>query len=788
MKIKINNKECSFNKGETIIQVADRNSIHIPRFCYHEKLSIAANCRMCLVEQVGISKPQPACSTPAMEDQEYFTKSELASKSQKNTMEFLLINHPLDCPVCDQGGMCELQDQALMHGRVKSRYDQEKRVVEDYKIGPLIKTNMTRCIHCTRCVRYGEEIAGIKEFGAIGRGENMEIRTYLTSAINSPMSGNMIDICPVGALNAAPSHMKGRTWELEEVKHISPHDCVGSNMNIHILDNNVFRVVPHENDKINEVWISDRDRFSYEALNHNERIKRPIAKINGRHVEVEWEQAFDIIKESFSKIKFNKSAGFISANSTVEEQYLFQKWLRENNINNIDHRVSQNKFSNQSENFYPKLDISIKEIERVNSILLIDSDITNEQPILSHKIRKAFLNKAKINSIYTYNYKYNFDTNNSLLVNPNSLVETLIDIIEYLTVITVNDKTLKKFNLPNDIKKNFKGLTNKKIIDISNDLLISDSLILLGSNLVNHQDFELCKVLTNIISILTKSKKGFLNNSCNEAGARIAGCLPNKSAGFLDVKNIGLNVSNSINEGMECYMIYNLDLIDFYHYSELKKSLSNAKFVLGFQSFVTEEDKNYYDVILPLATVFESPGTFINIEGQWQSFAQGCKPHFMSKEGWKILTKLRAEFGKNISDSLDYLDILNEADSAIRDSKFFENNEYSDFKVDSFSSATPLIRCGGSSSYYIDNIVRRAPSLNKVSPNNNSVSVNKKTLEQNNIDLSKNKVIVKQGENTLLAKLIIDDNVSDNCVYIINSSKEHYDLGKQFQPIIIENV
>ena len=235
-------------------------------------------------------------------------------------------------------------------------------------------------------------------------------------------------------------------------------------------------------------------------------------------------------------------------------------------------------------------------------------------------------------------------------------------------------------------------------------------------------------------------------------------------------------------------MIYNLDLIDFYHYSELKKSLSNAKFVLGFQSFVTEEDKNYYDVILPLATVFESPGTFINIEGQWQSFAQGCKPHFMSKEGWKILTKLRAEFGKNISDSLDYIDILNEADSVIRDSKFFENNEYSDFQEDSFSSAIPLIRCGGSSSYYIDNIVRRAPSLNKVSPNNNSVSVNKKTLEQNNIDLSKNKVIVKQGENTLLAKLIIDDNVSDNCVYIINSSLEHYDLGKQFQPIIIENV
>ena len=320
---------------------------------------------MSLVEQVGVNKPQPACSTPAVENQEYLTQSNLAVNSQKNTMEFLLINHPLDCPVCDQGGMCELQDQALMHGRVKSRYEQEKRVVLDHYIGPLIKTNMTRCIHCTRCVRYGEEIAGIKEFGAVGRGESMEIRTYLTSAIDSPMSGNMIDICPVGALNAAPSHMRGRTWELEEVKYISPHDCVGSNMNLHILDNSIFRVVPHENKKINETWISDRDRFSYEAIEHKDRVKKPIAKINGRHIEVEWEQAFEIIKNRMADIDPGSTAGFISAGSTVEEQYLFQKWLRENNIFNIDHRVSQSNFDYEEDDIFPKINIPIKDIEKL---------------------------------------------------------------------------------------------------------------------------------------------------------------------------------------------------------------------------------------------------------------------------------------------------------------------------------------------------------------------------------------------------------------------------------------
>ena len=788
MKIKLNNKECSFNQGETLIQVADRNGIHIPRFCYHDKLSIAANCRMCLVEQSGVGKPQPACSTPAQENQEYFTKSFLAENSQKNTMEFLLINHPLDCPVCDQAGMCELQDQALMHGRVKSRYVQEKRVVLDYKIGPLIKTNMTRCIHCTRCVRFGEEIAGIKEFGAIGRGESMEIRTYLTSAINSPMSGNMIDLCPVGALNAAPSHMKGRTWELEEVKHISSHDCVGSNMNLHILDNDVFRVVPHENEKINEVWISDRDRFSYEAINHSDRVKKPIAKINGRHVEVEWEQAFEIIYEKINKVKFNKSAGFISANSTVEEQYLFQKWLREININNIDHRVAQNKFDYEDNIIFPKIDINIEEIENIKSILLLDSNITHEQPILSHKIRKAHLKDAKINSIHSYNYNFNFDIYNSILTNPNKLSETLIDIIEYLTVITVNDKSLNKFILPDGIKKKFRGLSNKKIIEISNDLLTNESLIILGSNLKNHQDYSFLKILTNIISVLTKSNKAFLGENSNEAGAYLTGCLPNKSEGLKQVKDSGLNIYDSIKNDMDCYIIYNADLIDFYYYSELKKSLEGAKFVLGFQSFVTEEDKNYYDVILPLATIFESPGTFINIEGQWQSFVQACTPHFDSKEGWKILTKLRSIFGANITNSLDYIDILNEVDSSVREYNSFENFEFKDINIKNHPQNGSLIRSGGSSSYYGDNIVRRANSLNKVTLSKNSICVNSKTLEQNNIDTSKNKVLVKQGEKSLLAELVVDDNVSDDCIYIINSNKEHYELGKQYEPIIIENV
>ena len=304
----------------------------------------------------------------------------------------------------------------------------------------------------------------------------------------------------------------------------------------------------------------------------------------------------------------------------------------------------------------------------------------------------------------------------------------------------------------------------------------------------NHPEFQLLKILVNIISVLTKSNKGYLSENCNEAGAWLTGCLPNKLEGMIDSKHTGLNVSESIKENLDTYILYNLELIDFYNNSELKSSLENAEFVLGIQSYITEEEMNYYDVILPLATVFESPGTFINIENEWQSFVQCCSPHYMSKEGWKILTKLRLVHGSEIGETLDYIDILNEIDSIIRNNKKILDESKKKLSIDKIKKEDFLIRCGGDSSYFTDSVVRRATSLNKVNINKNLVRVNKKTLEQNNIDLSKNKIIIKQGKNKLLVDLVIDENVSNDCVYIINSNKEHYDLGKQYQPIMIENV
>ena len=299
IKIEIDGRNVSADKGQMLIEVTDKNDIYIPRFCYHKKLTVAANCRMCLVEVEKAPKPLPACSTPVIDGMKVRTRSKLAIEAQKSVMEFLLINHPLDCPICDQGGECELQDLAMGYGSDVSRYQEKKRVVMDKNIGPLIQTELTRCIHCTRCVRFGEEIAGIRELGATGRGETMEIGTYIEKSVVSELSGNVIDLCPVGALTSKPFRYSARTWELVQRQMVAPHDSVGSNIHLHVKGDEVKRVVPAENEAINETWISDRDRFSYEAINSDDRLRFPMIKELGVWKQLDWQEALNFISVKF---------------------------------------------------------------------------------------------------------------------------------------------------------------------------------------------------------------------------------------------------------------------------------------------------------------------------------------------------------------------------------------------------------------------------------------------------------------------------------------------------------
>ena len=439
----INDREIQAKAGQMLIDVADANNITIPRFCYHKKLSVAANCRMCLVEVEKAPKPMPACATPVNAGMVVRTRSKKALSAQKSTMEFLLINHPLDCPICDQGGECELQDVAMGFGGDVSQYTEQKRVVFDKNIGPLIATDLTRCILCTRCVRFGEEIAGLPELGATGRGESTQIGTYIEKAVTSELSGNIIDLCPVGALTAKPSRYTSRPWELIQHPSVSAHDCVGSNIYVHTRNQQVMRVVPRDNEQINEAWIADRDRFSYTSLTAPTRLLKPMLREKGKLKEIDWETAINMALEKLQAAANQKGdlAALISPQCTLEEHYLLQKLVRGLGSNNIDHRLRQVDFSVQDYTpVMPWLGRSLESLDKLDSALLIAANMRTEQPILNHRLRKAVVHHgASIASIASVSGQYNFDLLEDLAGSAEQILHELAGVVVALANKTKTD-------------------------------------------------------------------------------------------------------------------------------------------------------------------------------------------------------------------------------------------------------------------------------------------------------------------------------------------------------------
>ena len=410
--IEVNGVPVEARAGQMLIEVTDREDAYVPRFCYHRKLSVAANCRMCLVEVERAPKPLPACATPVMDGMKVFTRSPAAIAAQKATMEFLLINHPLDCPICDQGGECELQDLAMGYGRGVSRYTEKKRVVKDKNLGPLVSTDMTRCIHCTRCVRFGEEIAGIQELGAVGRSEHMEIGTYVERSVDHELSGNIIDLCPVGALNNKPYRYSARAWEMVARPMVSPHDCAGSNLFGHVLRGKLKRVVPRDNDAINETWISDRDRFSYEGVYTQDRLNLPRIKTLQGWSDVGWSLALEAMAETLRDAAQQGGDGLgflVSPNATVEEMYLLNRIARHLGSNNIDYRLRTRDFRDQdADPLWPALGTSIAALDDLDGVLVVGSNLRREVPILAHRIRSAALRGAAVGFVNPAEYEYHF--------------------------------------------------------------------------------------------------------------------------------------------------------------------------------------------------------------------------------------------------------------------------------------------------------------------------------------------------------------------------------------------
>ncbi|MEK6748389.1 MAG: NADH-quinone oxidoreductase subunit NuoG [Pseudomonadota bacterium] len=775
--IEIDGKKVQARDGAMVIEAADEAGIYIPRFCYHKKLSVAANCRMCLVEVEKARKPLPACATPVTEGMKVATRSPVALMAQKGVMEFLLINHPLDCPICDQGGECELQDVAMGYGRGASRYGEDKRVVKDKNLGPLIATEMTRCIHCTRCVRFGQEIAGIREMGATGRGEHMEIGTYIERSVDSEMSGNIIDLCPVGALTSKPFRFSARAWELQQRDGVAAHDCVGSNIHYHVRRGKVLRVAPRDNEAVNECWLSDRDRFSYEGLYTDDRLTAPLIKDNGIWRAVDWETALSFTINGLKKVvkaHGGQQAGVLSSpNSTVEEFYLLQKLARGLGVNNIDHRLRQMDFTGQDDTpAFPSLTAPIASLEAADVVLLVGANIRKDQPIIAHRLRKAALGGAKVSAINALDYGYNFPTQHVITVHPIAMVHALGGIVKALREAGVAMVAVGLDALIKDIKVD---ATARAIAD---DLRQGQrKFILLGVAAVAHPAYSTLLQLANLIATSTSANFGVLFEGANSLGARLAGMLPHRGVAGKALEKHGLDAMTMMSAHLKAYVLLGVEPeYDCAHPFNATSAMSHADFVVALTAYRTPQFDNYASVMLPIGQFAETSGTYINIAGEWQSFQGAVAPPGEARPAWKVLRVLGDTGGLSGFDFMSSDEVLAEvraAAFAVSPGKMLEWRCPETLGL----PQAQLTRVGDAPMYAIDGLVRRAGSLQQTK-DAIAVGAYVHPLLAKRVNLTEGvNVTVRQGEAKAVLPVVYDQRVPDACVYIPSALKGVETLG-----------
>ena len=635
VNIEVNGVPLKARKGQMIMQVTDPADIYIPRFCYHEKLSVAANCRMCLVEVEKAPKPLPACATPVTEGMKIFTKSPRAVAAQRATMEFLLINHPLDCPICDQGGECELQDLAIGFGRDKSRYDERKRVVKDQDIGPLVSTDMTRCIQCTRCVRFGQEIQGFPELGTIGRGEQMRISTYVERSVDHELSANIIDLCPVGALNNKPFRYHARSWEMTQHALVSAHDGFGTNLYAHALRGRIMRIVPRDNEEINETWIADRDRFGFEGIYAENRVASPMLRIDGKLETVSWETALNAAAEGLNKVKAEHgaaAAGFLaSPMSTVEELYLLARIARGIGSHHVDHRLRQVDFrAEEREGPYPGLGMPIAAVERLEGILVVGAQLRHEMPLLAHRIRKAAVaGGAQVAFLNPQNFEHLFPVAATLVSER--------DMVADLAAVAHAAAALAGKPLPPGVPAATAGDAHRALAQA---LLHGERrAVLLGALAQRHPAYSELRAIAAALADLAGATLGTLVEGANAAGAYLAGAVPHRLAGGAVDPARGKSARAMLQGGLKALVLLGavdpaMDLADG------DEALGGAGLLIAVTSHLSPTVAARAHVVLPAGTYAETSGTYVNIEGRWQSWAGAAKLIGESRPAWKILRVL----------------------------------------------------------------------------------------------------------------------------------------------------
>jgi NADH-quinone oxidoreductase subunit G len=631
LTIEIDGRSVQVPHGSTVMDAANKLGIYVPHFCYHKKLSIAANCRMCLVQVEKAPKPLPACATPVSDGMKAWSHSEQAIKAQQGVMEFLLINHPLDCPICDQGGECQLQDLAVGYGASSSRYREKKRVVFHKYMGPLISAEeMTRCIHCTRCVRFGQEIAGVMELGMSGRGEHAEIETFVGRSVDSELSGNMIDICPVGALTSKPFRYAARTWELARRKSVSPHDGHGSNLVVQVKNDRVMRVLPLENEAVNECWISDKDRFSYEALNSSDRLTTPMLKQGGEWKSVDWPTALEVVANGLADVAAKHGpasiGALVSPHSTLEEMALAARLVRGLGSDNVDFRLRQTDFRDDGQREgIPHLGLPIAEVSKLDRVLVIGSFLRKDHPLLAQRLRQAAKKGAQVSSLHSVDDDWLMPVAHRATVAPSLLPSMLAGIVAAAAPAAGKE-------VPGPLR----GVEPVAAADVIASSLLSGErrAILLGNGALQHPEASQIVALAQELATLTGATLGVCTEAANTVGGYLAGALP-QNGGANAQAMLGADGAPSL----RAYVVLHAEPeFDCANPVAARAALEKADLVVALSAFRSQ--MRYADVLLPIAPFTETSGTFVNCEGRVQRFQGVVQPAGQARPGWKVLRVL----------------------------------------------------------------------------------------------------------------------------------------------------
>ncbi|SHM27950.1 NADH dehydrogenase subunit G [Duganella sacchari] len=765
VEIEIDGKKVEVPAGSMVMDAANKLGTYIPHFCYHKKLSIAANCRMCLVEVEKAPKPLPACATPVSAGMIVRSASDKAVQAQKSVMEFLLINHPLDCPICDQGGECQLQDLAVGYGKGESRYEEDKRVVAPKDAGPLVSMQeMARCIQCTRCVRFGQEVAGVMELGMIGRGEHSEITAFVGQTVNSEMSGNMIDLCPVGALTSKPFRYSARSWELSRRKSVSPHDGLGANLIVQVKGGKVKRVLPLENDAVNECWISDKDRFSYEGLDTADRLTQPMLKQGGEWKEVDWQTALEYVAHGLKNIKHehgaNALASIATPHSTLEELHLLQKLTRAMGSDSVDTRLRQSDFALD---VTPWLGMSITEFGALNRAFVIGSFLRKDHPLLATRLRTAVKGGAKLSLLSA--------TDDDLLMNvANKLIVAPSEWLSALSQVVVAIAKAKEIAAP----AGFEGVqANDAAAAIAASLLSGENkAVLLGNAAAQHPQASALHAAAQWIAEQTGAKLGYLTEAANTVGAYIAKANGGKAPVFTEPKS--------------AYLLLNAEPeLDAYNPQAATAALKKAEMVVVMSAY--KHGLDYADVLLPVSPFSETSGTFINAEGRAQSFNGTVKPLLETRPAWKVLRVLGNILGLP---GFDY-----DTSEAIRDEVLGAGVTDVSAKLNNVTKvaltaatavSTGTERIADVPIYFADAVVRRAESLQKMADAAAPKAHLSSALAQQLGVAAGDNVKVSQGSGSAILVAAIDAKLPANAVRVAAAHASTAALGGMFGSITVE--